>query len=104
MAIEPARLRHWRRGGLASLALVAGCAAPPTPDLATFLERRATCDHLRGEFPDPPDPVRVREIEQLQAQYCTGTDAQLAALKTRYRDDPVVSKQLAAFEPRIEAK
>ena len=104
MAIEPAHLRRWRRGGLASLALFAGCATPTTPDLATFLERRATCDHVRGEFPDPPDPARVREIEQQTAQYCTGIDAQLAALKKRYRDDPVVSKQLEELEPRIEAK
>ena len=46
----------------------------------------------------------MREIEQGTAEYCTGTDAQLAQLKARYRDDPAVSKQLGAFEPRIEAK
>ena len=105
MAIESARTGRLRRCALAllALALVAACAAPSTPDLATFLERRATCDHLRGEIPDPPDPVRMREIEQLTAQYCTGTDAQLALLKARYRDDPVVTKQLVEFEPRIEA-
>ena len=89
---------------MTSLALAAGCAAPPAPDLATFLERRAACDHLRGEIPDPPDPARMREIEQQTARYCTGSDAQLALLKARYRDDPVVTRQLAAFEPRIEAK
>jgi len=84
------------------LAALAGCAAAPPVDLAAFLERRATCDHLRGEIPDPPDPQRMREIEQGTAAYCSGTDAQLARLKARYRDDPVVSKQLAEFEPRIE--
>jgi hypothetical protein len=89
---------------LAALVTLAGCATDAKPDLATFLERRATCDHLRGEIPDPPDAARMREIGQQTAQYCTGTDAQLAALKKRYRDDPVVSKQLADFEPRIEAK
>ena len=90
---------------LAALVTLAACATDATtPDLATFLERRATCDHLRGEIPDPPDASRMREIEQQTAQYCTGTDAQLAALKKRYRDDPVVSKQLADFEPQIEAK
>ena len=86
------------------LVALAGCAATPPVDLATFLDRRAACDHLRGEFPDPPDPQRMKEIEQGTAQYCTGTDAQLAQLKARYRDDPVVSKQLAGFEPTIEAK
>lgn len=88
------------RGAL--LALLAACAAPAGPDLGAFLERRATCDHLRGEFPDPPDPRRVREIEQQIDEYCTGSDAQLAQLKQRYRDDAAVSKQLAQFEPRIE--
>ena len=89
---------------LAALGLLCACAAAPaTPDLAGFLERRATCDHFRGEIPDPPDAARMREIEQQTAQYCTGTDAQLALLKKRYRDDPAVMKQLAEFEPTIEA-
>ncbi|MEO5689033.1 MAG: hypothetical protein ABIR54_16870 [Burkholderiaceae bacterium] len=87
-----------------ALACVAGCTTPPaTPDLATYLDRRSTCDHLRGEFPDPPDPVRAREIVQLTDQYCAGSDAQLAALKVRYRDDVAVTKQLDALEPRIES-
>ena len=89
---------------LAALAVLGACASsPPTPDLAAFLERRGLCDHLRGEIPDPPDPQRLREIEQQTTEYCTGTDAQLALLKVRYRDDPVVSKQLAELEPKIES-
>ena len=102
MVIEPARAGRRRRCALASAALVAACAAPPAVDLASFLERRATCDHFRGEVPDPPDPARMHEIEQQIAATCTGTDAQLAQLKQRYRDDPAVAKQLAAFEPKIE--
>lgn len=86
---------------LAALVTLAACATDAMPDLAAFLERRATCDHLRGEIPEPD---RMHEIERQTAQYCTGTDAQLAALKKRYRDDPAVSRQLAEFEPRIEAK
>ena len=85
---------------LATLLTLAACATDATPDLASFLERRATCDHLRGEIPDQPDAALLREIDQA----CSGTDAQLAALKKRYRDDPAVSKQLADFEPQIEAK
>ena len=95
-----------RIGVLAVLATLGACAAPPaaqaTPDLATFLERRAACDHWRGEVPDPPDPQRMREVVQQTDEWCKGTDAQLAQLKKRYRDDPVVSKQLAEFEPQIE--
>jgi hypothetical protein len=89
---------------LAALALLCACAgAPATPDLATFLQRRDLCEHFRGEFADPPDPERQREIDHGLAQYCTGTDAQLAQLKQRYRDDPAITKQLAAFEPKVEA-
>ena len=89
---------------LAALGLLCACAAEPaTPDLATFLERRAACDHFRGEIPDPPAEERMREVQQKQTEYCTGTDAQLALLKKRYRDDPAVMKQLAEFEPQVEA-
>ena len=93
---------------LAILATLGACATPPvadaTPDLATFLERRAACDHWRGEVPDPPDPVRMREVMQQTGEWCKGTDAQLAQLKKRYRDDPLVSKQLADLEPQVEPK
>lgn len=95
-----AAARHGVRIGLACL--LAACASPTVPDLDTFLQRRAICDHLRGEFPDPPDPDRVREIEQQLDAYCTGTDAQLAALKIRYRDDAAVSKTLSALDPILE--
>ena len=93
---------------LAILAALGACAAPPvadaTPDLATFLERRAACDHWRGEVPDPPDPARMREVVQQTGLWCKGTDAQLAQLKKRYRDDPLVSRQLADLEPQVEPK
>ena len=93
-------------GMLAALAAFAGCATPPAPeaapDLATFLERRAACDHWRGEVPDPPDPARLREVVEQTKEWCKGTDAQLAQLKQRYRDDPVVTKELADLEDRVE--
>ncbi len=89
---------------LGLLGLLCACATEPaTPDLATFLERRATCDHFRGEVPDPPAEERMREVLQKQAEYCTGTDAQLALLKKRWHDDPAVMKQLDELEPQIEA-
>lgn len=87
---------------MAAMALLSACAVSPAPDLATFLERRATCDHWRGELPDPPDPQRLHDVAQGIDEYCTGTDAQLAALKRRYRDDLVVAKQLTQFEDRVE--
>jgi hypothetical protein len=88
--------------------LAAGAALAPAPpavpvlDLQAFLERRALCDHFRGEFPDPPDPVRAHEIEEQLDVQCTGIDEQLEALKRRYRDDPAVSRQLARFETGID--
>jgi hypothetical protein len=103
MAIDAMTARRACLAALAAGALLAACAMPPPmPDLATFLERRATCDHFRGEVPDPPDPQRLREVQQGIADSCTGTDAQLAALRQRYRDDPAVTKQLAQFEDRVE--
>ena len=85
------------------LGLLAGCATPPAAvDLKTYLERREMCDHMRGEFPDPPDPERMRDILEQVDAFCPGSDAQLAALKLRYRDDPGAMKQLDALEPRIE--
>ncbi len=89
----------------ALLIVLAGCAsAPAAPELHAYLERREMCDHLRGEFPDPPDPQRMREVNEQIDVYCPGSDAQLAQLKQRYRDDPVVTKQLDALEPRIESR
>lgn len=94
---------------LTQMALLAACAtsAPPSPkipvlDLPAFLERRAMCDHFRGEFPDPPDPERMREVLQQIDIQCTGIDEQLDALKLRYRDDPVVSRQLDQFETGLD--
>jgi hypothetical protein len=87
-----------------ALACVAGCSTPPaTPDLATYLERRAMCDHMRGEFPDPPDAERMHDIMAQVDQFCPGSDAQLAQLKARYRDDAAVSKELDALDPHIES-
>lgn len=74
------------------------------PDVNRFIDRRETCDHLRGEFPDPPNPQRVQELTESIAASCTGTDAQLARLKERYRNDLAVLRRLDAFETEIERK
>ena len=69
-----------------------------------FFERRENCEHFRGEFPDPPEPVRVKEIIDGVKEFCTGTDAELAALKVQYADNPAIMERLNAYEPRIERK
>lgn len=75
-----------------------------TADIDQFIERREICDHLRGEFPDPPNPERTKEITDGIKEYCTRTDAQLATLKIRYADSPAIMNKLNAYEPRIERK
>ena len=85
--------------------LMLSCAAgQPSVNIDKFFERREICDHLRGEFPDPPDPDRAKEILDGVNEYCTGTDAQLADLKNRYADNPAIMERLNAYAPRIERK
>lgn len=87
---------------IAVIGSLVACSTSSGQDIETFLQRRAACDHARGEIPDPPDKERMREVEYQIARFCTGTDSELAALKNRYRLDAAVSKRLAAFEPNIE--
>ena len=92
--------RYWFK--LPLLGVLLACSTPQAQDLEMFLQRRAACDHARGEFPDPPDEDRIREVEHQVTKFCTGTDSELAALKNRYRLDAAVSKLLAAFDSQIE--
>ena len=105
MVTERVHAAVWVACSIVQMALLAACAVPvPVLDLPAFLERRAMCDHFRGEFPDPPDPERMRDVlAQIEIQ-CTGIDEQLDALKKRYRDDPAVSRQLDQFETGLDPK
>lgn len=75
-------------------------AAGIPEDVALFRERRDLCDHFRGE--EPYDEERRAFLEANLARYCTGTDAELAALKSRYRDDEAVMELLSGYEENIE--
>jgi hypothetical protein len=79
-------------------------AAPPAfpKDVQAFLDRRESCDHWRGE--DGYDEERQKDINWAVCQSCTGTDVELARLKSKYRRDALVAKALADFEPRIEPR
>lgn len=82
----------------------AGAADNRLPsDVARFVEQREGCDHFRGEFPDPPDEKRMREIEREVRKLCTGTDKKLDRLKRKYAGNQAVLKRLNEFEERIEA-
>lgn len=51
---------------------------------------------------DDPGGERRRQIETALRELCTGTDAELARLRTRYRDEASVGAALEAFESDIE--
>jgi hypothetical protein len=89
---------------LAALALPAAASGPMPGDVEDFVARRETCDHLRGEVPDPGQVEEMRQTLRQIDRYCTGTDAALAALKQRYRHDPRVMQQLGGYETAIERK
>ena len=70
------------------------------PDVQVFIETRRMCDHWRGE--EPYDEERAAEIEREAGKTCTGTDAQLALLRSSYADNAEVIAALADFEDRVE--
>ncbi len=75
-------------------------------EVRAFLDQRDGCDHFRGEpIPEPADDPggeRRREIETALRDLCTGTDAELVRLHTRYRDDAAVSAALGQLKSAIE--
>lgn len=71
-------------------------------DVAKYVKQREGCDHFRGEFPDPPDPQRIKEIEREIRKLCTGTDRKLDQLKRKYARNHAVLKRLNEFEENIE--
>jgi hypothetical protein len=72
------------------------------PDVARFVERRDLCDHFRGE--EPYDAERREFLEKRMRQHCTGTDAQLAALKKKYKNRPRIVTKLNEYEAIIESQ
>lgn len=71
-------------------------------EVQKFIARRETCEHFRGEVPDPEERERMREVSLQIEKSCRGTDQQLASLKKKYRSSAVVQRRLAQYEPQIE--
>jgi hypothetical protein len=69
-------------------------------DVVKFKERRDLCDHFRGE--EPYDRERRTFLEENLKRYCTGTDKELASLKTKYKGNETVLKALGEYEVKIE--
>ena len=101
----PAGLAIALLGG-APCASAAGDSKPLPREVRDFIERREGCDHFRGEpVPEPeddPEGTRRKQIESALAKLCTGTDAELARLRGRYRKDAAVTAALADFEYDME--
>lgn len=92
---------------LTLLANAAALADTRLADVQAFLERRALCDHFRAEpWPEggAPDAHERRGfLAQQLEQHCAGSDAELAGLRLKYREDAAALRILTPFEDRIEA-
>jgi hypothetical protein len=85
-------------------------------DVQSFVSRRDGCDHFRGEptefdqaYLERTGEQGLREqqeradfVNQNVARLCSGTDAQLRALKARYAANPTIIKLLNSYESQIE--
>lgn len=110
---------------LAGLAL-AGCASAPThpvhapaaqadacsartcalpAEVRAFIEDRDLCEHFRGEpWPEgdsAADRARRRELMDGVRTSCAGSEARLAALRSRYATDAVVMAALAGYAEQL---
>jgi hypothetical protein len=85
--------------------LLSACATDGIPrEVQRFVERRETCDYLRGEAGDyNGDTERERKVNDGIAKFCTGSDAELSRLRVRYRKDAAIMGKLAPFDGMIEA-
>ncbi|OAM52809.1 hypothetical protein A7981_05045 [Methylovorus sp. MM2] len=82
---------------------VSALAADALPrDVSNFLKLRESCDHWRGE--DGYDEERQADINWSICQACPGTDAKLAKLKHKYKNQENILAKLNALELEIEPK
>jgi hypothetical protein len=88
-----------------AVSILCSCATQnDSTDVDRFIARRDICDHLAGEFPDPPNPERMKEVIDGIDKYCTGTDDELASLKMRYANNQAITNKLNQYEPHVESK
>jgi hypothetical protein len=69
-------------------------------DVVAFKERRDLCDHFRGE--DAYNEERGKFLAENMKKSCTGTDKELASLRSKYRSNEAVVRALADYEEKIE--
>lgn len=75
-------------------------------EVRAFIDRRAECDHFRGEpWPEGDSAYELERRKELTAAMkttCGGSDAELARLRARYQGDADVSAALKGLESDIE--
>lgn len=71
-------------------------------EVQKFIEQRESCEHFRGEIPEPDVRERMKEVSLQIEKFCRGTDQTLASLKKKYRSNAVVQRRLAQYESKIE--
>lgn len=64
-------------------------------EVAAFIDKRDGCEHWLGE--PAFDADRAKQINDAVKDVCEGTDAALAKLRTKYKDDPAVIAALADY-------
>ncbi|WP_020654433.1 hypothetical protein [Massilia niastensis] len=84
----------------AALPLRAAVTLPA--DVERFLEQRDTCEHFRGEIPEPQEVERMKDVNLQIDRYCRGTDRRLARLKKKYSRNAAVRRRLDGYEAKIE--
>ena len=69
-------------------------------DVSAFIEERDLCDHFRSE--PRYDKERTEFLLKNITKLCTGTDAKLLKLKTKYKNNKVIIKALSYYEEDVE--
>lgn len=65
-------------------------------DVAAFIGRRDDCEHFLGE--EPYDAERRDYLAKTVRELCTGSNEELAALRSKYRNDEAVIQALSGYE------
>jgi hypothetical protein len=100
MYLAAARKRTAQRSKRKTPVAAAPAAAAMPADVTRFIDRRAACDHLRGE--EPYDPERAEFLDKAINENCSGTDKELRLLRKRYAKNPVIKAKLAKYEDDVE--
>ncbi len=70
-------------------------------DVLSFIERRTTCDHIRGENPEGMSESEAKEFTANLERYCRNSDRELAKLRMKYIEDFDVIDALRIYVTRI---